>query len=56
MSQSSGLYVDLKINESVRIGDVVVYLRDKPNKTASLIINAPKDVKIVIDKVKSSVN
>jgi hypothetical protein len=53
MQNQSGLYVDLKINDSVRIGEVTVYLRDKPNKTASLVINAPKGMKITIDRKKT---
>jgi hypothetical protein len=53
MEQPTGLYVDLKINECVKIGDVTVYLRDKPNKTASLVINAPKGMKITIDRKKN---
>lgn len=40
------LRLDLKIGQSVRIGDAIVTLDDKSGKVAKLAIEAPKDVKV----------
>lgn len=40
------LRLDLKIGQSVRIGDAIVTLDDKSGRLAKISIEAPKSVKI----------
>lgn len=56
MEGSSGLFTDLRVDESVRIGDVIVTLLDKTGKKARLSVKAPKEVPITIERKKEVAN
>lgn len=40
------LAIDIKVGESIKIGDAVITLEDKSGKTARLIINADKSIPV----------
>ena len=46
------LVLDLKVGESIKIGDAVITLEDKSGKYARLLINADKS--IPVKRVQSS--
>lgn len=46
------LKIDLKVGESIRVGDAVITLEDKSGKSARLSIEAPKSISI--DRVSNN--
>ena len=45
------MYVDLKINDTIKIGDIVIKLLDKSGRLARLSVDAPKSVSVDRTKV-----
>jgi sRNA-binding carbon storage regulator CsrA len=45
---------DLRVNDAIKIGDIVVTLKSKKGEIAKIAVEAPKDVKIELQKQKKS--
>lgn len=48
------MYIDLKINNTIKIGDVTIKLLDKSGRLSRLAIDAPKDCEITLHKTQQN--
>ena len=44
------MYVDLKINDTIKIGDIVIKLLDKSGRLARLSVDAPPSRPVSVNK------
>jgi sRNA-binding carbon storage regulator CsrA len=44
------MYVDLKINDTIKIGDIVIKLLDKSGRLARIAVDAPPSQPVTVNK------
>jgi sRNA-binding carbon storage regulator CsrA len=44
------MYVDLKINDMIKIGDIVIKLLDKSGRLARIAVDAPPSQPVTVNK------